>query len=486
MEGAIVRILATSTPDYAVGIGVFVGERHVLTCAHVVAQAIIYSELEETSPKSPVLLEFPFVAPGQVVTATVVCWEPAKPDFSGSGPEDIAVLRLSKSIPQGAKSVCLVDSIDTSGHNFKVFGCPETHNRKGAWASGKLGNLLINGWIQVEGIRIQGFQIESGYSGSPVWDQELEAVIGITVAADIHQPERKVGYVIPTRMLMEAWPILAGWVSSSGKSLLKEKAVVLSSPFQCVGALSKDSKVYIPRDCDNKLSDKLDKKRFIAIQGDHGIGKTSLLRQVNKMRLCSEDGWMLCDIDLQGMNTEDQKIFLRDLFNEISRSLNEKVTNWGEIYRILTAKSIVFCIDEFGTLNRDSAYLLIRHLHWLAEKPDANIRIIVCLDSKIDTFIRQEVGATNPKYWRHWETVLIQPFTHSEIDKLISFLPQDAWEVAYESKELIYSKSSRGQPNQIQYLCENLFKKSVNNKASKSDFIEIISSSDSYSLNFGL
>ena len=63
------------------------------------------------------------------------------------------------------------------------------------------------GWIQLEDDDAQGFQIAPGYSGSPVWDDELEAAVGIIVAAD-SDVENRAGFLIPSAKIIEAWPTL--------------------------------------------------------------------------------------------------------------------------------------------------------------------------------------------------------------------------------------------------------------------------------------
>src|SRR2546421_9505235 len=76
LEASLVRI---HTPDgHVVGAGFLVGERHILTCAHVVAGAL---DLADDSPEKPlalVHLDIPRVAPSQLLTARVVLWRPPR------------------------------------------------------------------------------------------------------------------------------------------------------------------------------------------------------------------------------------------------------------------------------------------------------------------------------------------------------------------------------------------------------------------------
>ena len=62
------------------GAGFLVGERHILTCAHVVARALGLTDDAPEKPQVPVSLDIPRVAPRQLLTARVVLWRPPRTD----------------------------------------------------------------------------------------------------------------------------------------------------------------------------------------------------------------------------------------------------------------------------------------------------------------------------------------------------------------------------------------------------------------------
>src|SRR3712207_1977143 len=93
-----------------VGTGFRVSDRHVLTCAHVVAQALGVPEETPDSPTGEVRLDFPLIEPGQPLAGRVVRWLPVRSD-GGVTPrngEDIAVLELIGEPPRGSQSARLV------------------------------------------------------------------------------------------------------------------------------------------------------------------------------------------------------------------------------------------------------------------------------------------------------------------------------------------------------------------------------------------
>src|SRR5438067_2455541 len=81
-----------------VGAGFLVAHRQVLTCAHVVAAAVGQPADLVQPPEGSVLVEFPLVAAGRPVHASVVDWVPIDRDGAG----DVAVLRLAQDPPAAA------------------------------------------------------------------------------------------------------------------------------------------------------------------------------------------------------------------------------------------------------------------------------------------------------------------------------------------------------------------------------------------------
>jgi len=63
LNAAIVRIRAEN--DRIVGAGFLVGQRQVLTCAHVVAGALGVPDDAAEVPEGEIRIDFPLVAPGQ-------------------------------------------------------------------------------------------------------------------------------------------------------------------------------------------------------------------------------------------------------------------------------------------------------------------------------------------------------------------------------------------------------------------------------------
>lgn len=196
LASSIVRIL--NEGGAIIGAGFLASEKHVLTCAHVVGQASGLSDRAPEMPTAEARIGFPLIAPGYTVAAHVVLWQPES---------DVAVLELDSDPPAGAQPVRLVQARDLWGHAFRAFGFPAGYD-DGVWASGLLRGRTGAGWVQIEDVKTPGYWVQPGFSGTPVWDEQLNGVVGMAVAADTNRIT-KAAFMIPARELIEAWPELA-------------------------------------------------------------------------------------------------------------------------------------------------------------------------------------------------------------------------------------------------------------------------------------
>lgn len=202
-KSAIARVYSSN--GTVVGAGFLVSNRHLLTCAHVVIAALGISPTTEEAPSDLVDLDFPLILSEQKVKAKVVFWG------SPQGNNDIAALELENQPPNGYGAVRLVSSDNFWNHPFQIFGFP-SHRDFGVWASGVLRDKIAQGWVQMEDIKSQGYQIQRGFSGAPIWDESLEGVVGMAVAAEKKREDAKAAFMIPTSMLVAAWQDLGKWI----------------------------------------------------------------------------------------------------------------------------------------------------------------------------------------------------------------------------------------------------------------------------------
>ena len=189
-----------------VGAGFLVSEEYIITCAHVVNQSIGENVTSTKKPTEIIECDFPRIASGTSLETTVEVWHPVK--FNSNDPQDIAVLKLkNKDLkPPKAQPSRLIShqNIRIDGHQFQAFGFP---NDLGIWADGEIKKGIAYNQIQIEGKTVTGERLQAGFSGTAIWDKELEGVVGIA-AIEHDNPEAKIAFFIPVYMLFRAFPEL--------------------------------------------------------------------------------------------------------------------------------------------------------------------------------------------------------------------------------------------------------------------------------------
>src|SRR5581483_1785584 len=205
LEPFLVRIY---DPDETiVGAGSLVGKRQVLTCAHVVNEALGRSG--KPALKDRIKLDFPLIAPGTILTAKVVLWDDS---------DDIAGLELVGEPPLGIDIAPFASARNIWQHPFCALGFPVTGDDGGVWATGLILGWQAKKWVMIEHEREQGFAVSAGFSGTPVWDTKVHGVVGMVVAFSASISTRT-AFFIPTDVLIKAWPIITITVHNSFKVL---------------------------------------------------------------------------------------------------------------------------------------------------------------------------------------------------------------------------------------------------------------------------
>ncbi|WP_033433837.1 nSTAND1 domain-containing NTPase [Saccharothrix syringae] len=237
IERALVRVFGDGGP---VGVGFLVSADTVLTCAHVVGDA------------EAVELDFP------VLGATARARVAHRPDGV-----DLVCLRL-ETTPPGAGPVRVVAVDDVRGHRVRTFGVP---NRRpaGVWSQGVVRGPIADGRLHIEDDRAHGLPMLRGFSGGPVVDEDLNAVIGMVVEVEARQ-EHRIGYALSGEALHDAWPGLAAVNDQPNPFRGLE-------PFQ-----REDAEWFFGRaGRTDELVRRLDRDGVLVVTGPSGCGKSSLV-----------------------------------------------------------------------------------------------------------------------------------------------------------------------------------------------------------------
>ncbi|WP_371100665.1 trypsin-like peptidase domain-containing protein [Streptomyces sp. PU_AKi4] len=245
------------------GTGFLVGDGLVLTCAHVVCDALGEPRDTEVPLGARVTVDLPLLTgpgtPGHDVEAEVTHWVPIREDRSG----DVAVLRLLGPVP-GARSLPTSLSRRLWEHGSRIVGFTDSSDRP-VWQRGSLLGPAGKGWVQLSRADGQTVRVTGGFSGSPVWDNALGAVVGMIVAAGPARDDQQ-AYMLHLGALADEIPALAG-------------AFLAPTPFRGLEPFrEEDADVFFGREEDTEavVTALRGDRAAVTLCGPSGCGKSSL------------------------------------------------------------------------------------------------------------------------------------------------------------------------------------------------------------------
>ncbi len=259
-KAAFVRIW-DETGEAILGAGALATpEGLVLTCAHVVGE------------RETVRLDFPFLAPRRFFTARVVRRDPEA---------DLAALRLEGELPAEAHPMPFALTEDVWQHPFRACGFPRGHD-EGVWAKGVLlAPTGDRGWVQMEAEKVIGFAVQRGFSGAPVWDDRLNAAVGL-VAAAAGERETRAAFCIPVAQLVAFWPDL-------------DKHARPPNPYRGLEPFrEQDAANFFGREkLSEELAERVRRDSLTVVLGASGSGKSSLVQAGLIPRIRALPGWVI-------------------------------------------------------------------------------------------------------------------------------------------------------------------------------------------------
>ncbi|NEZ54306.1 serine protease [Adonisia turfae] len=191
---AIARIHGKS--NKVIGTG-FLVDGGVITCAHVVRDALRLGRDQAAPLGAKVVVSFPFSASKRPISAEVKIYEYCKEDDRDR--EDVAGLILLDPLPEGTSPIRRIEAHGLE-NSFRVYGFPEKR-AAGREATGRFMAELADGLVQIIGK--DGFSIQAGFSGSAIWDEQVAAVVGMTVAVETEEENADIGFMVPVVPLVE-------------------------------------------------------------------------------------------------------------------------------------------------------------------------------------------------------------------------------------------------------------------------------------------
>lgn len=303
------------------GMGLFY-LHYIFTCHHIFTNGISSG----IPIKEGYIVKFPLIANSNNLGAKVIY---------SSAEEDLVILEVNeKSVNDHS---IIKQNTDLWGHKFRAFGFPNGYN-SGIWSSGEILGAQSLGWYQLETTKVTGHQIAKGFSGSPVWDETIEAFVGIIVAAD-NDKNTRVGFMIPCQKYFD---ILA-------------KLNKPSTPEQ---------KNFFGRQVELDLLDILikDNNNFvITITGIGGIGKTALIKEYSRTQKHKFIWISAADISEFNFDKMSFSYWAQMESREVNASSLEYMAG-----HIKKSKNIIV-LDNFETITLDQAERVVSFIRNLWE-----------------------------------------------------------------------------------------------------------------------
>lgn len=251
----------------AIGAGCLVLGRFVVTCAHVVADAVGADGMGATAPEATLTFDLPFLG-RRGLAAKVVAWYPVRPlaDLVDNPLADVAVLALEGGVevPGGLGPEDIDRRPPVPKARFVAYGFPEGWSGSGTQADGEVLVAGPGGWLQLRDTQSHGFFIKPGFSGGPVFSVPVAGTVGdrprlIGLSAQAEGDETvRLALALPAHQLCVAWPLLA-------------------RPYLGLFAFGEEeADLFFGREAFvGELETKLDAHSFTVVVGPSGAGKSS-------------------------------------------------------------------------------------------------------------------------------------------------------------------------------------------------------------------
>lgn len=192
-----------------VGTGFITSSKRLLTPRHVIQTAIGVMTNRQPSVLE-IVFDLPLLAPGEKKSAFL---SSSIEDFdergyfkAGHDSVDVALLTIKDPIPFVRCNIAFLPTVELMEHEFWVYGFPKNFENEGAAVTGKITSPRPSGLVQLQEKERTGLFIQQGFSGAPVWDMKVNAVVAMVVSV---AEEEKIAVALSLEKIIEKFPILA-------------------------------------------------------------------------------------------------------------------------------------------------------------------------------------------------------------------------------------------------------------------------------------
>ncbi|MEU5871930.1 trypsin-like peptidase domain-containing protein [Glycomyces sp. NPDC047369] len=253
------------------GTGIAIDTSHIITCAH------LFDGDNKLTPSvgDHVTVEFPFLdgTLSRIVETTILHYT-----YEINGNNDFAVLRLNKAM-SALDPPRIHLALKFPGRKVQLRGFTEPLEALAPSAEAELSNVSRPGWVQISPENSRGWVVDYGFSGGPVIDKKIDAVIGMVVAKDHHDS----GHMLTLEHLSSLWPPLKERIKSP-PTLAGEEGSHWSPRARGVSVDSEQGWRFRGRSrALNDLKEVLrrpDQRKVVVVTGSPGVGKSAVLARM--------------------------------------------------------------------------------------------------------------------------------------------------------------------------------------------------------------
>jgi hypothetical protein len=195
--------------------GFVVGDRRIVTCAHVVNAALGREQRAQAAPEvdARVQVDFPLLSSAggaSLRSCRVDAWVP--PPLRGGvlGGDVAGLVLVDEDVPDGAGPARLTDPAAHRDSVAVAFGYPgEPPRAGGGWATLRLRGVVAGGLLQLDVDSASAFRAQPGFAGAPLvlTDDAGDTVVAM-LAVTGRDSDTRDAYAIPVSRLADAWPLL--------------------------------------------------------------------------------------------------------------------------------------------------------------------------------------------------------------------------------------------------------------------------------------
>jgi hypothetical protein len=340
------QIAILSPKGRAIGSGLILDERFVLTCTHVVSQATAGDKAAAPAKGAKIKCRLiPWEASGEI-SATLLDASSPIANVGDRGLRDLALLRLENPIDGFRPGPGIYPGAHAPSDPTTLFAFTESQP-DGIRSDIVIKGVVADGWHQADSTPAAQYKIQPGFSGTPVFVADDARVLGLVAASD--SGEARVGFLIPGSVLLtflertQEGPAFANRFRAPGP--------VINAPDL---PQHKVPRAAIIGDVKNVLLGPEGSIGLVGLRGMPGIGKTvaaRLLLEDSKVRKHFYDGIYWITVG-EGKTVQDLESEQRNLASKLGAVRVEKQSMHElreTLAKQLSGRRVLLIIDDIWT-----------------------------------------------------------------------------------------------------------------------------------------